>query len=58
MWAVGCIFGELLLGAPIFRGENDIDQLYKIVQVLGSPNKENWPVSIIHKYESNLKIYN
>ena len=27
LWAVGCIFGELLNNSPLFPGENDIDQL-------------------------------
>lgn len=35
IWAVGCIFGELIDGQPLFPGENEIDQLYKIQSVLG-----------------------
>lgn len=43
MWAVGCMFGELLLGQPVFPGCSDIDQLSRIVRVLGNPNEECWP---------------
>ncbi|KAI5079205.1 hypothetical protein GOP47_0006876 [Adiantum capillus-veneris] len=42
MWAVGCLFGELLLGKPVFPGCSDIDQLSRIVHVLGNPNEECW----------------
>jgi len=30
IWAVGCIMGELIDAQPLFPGENEIDQLYKI----------------------------
>ncbi|EFO90526.1 hypothetical protein GCK72_000776 [Caenorhabditis remanei] len=43
IWSVGCIIAELLLRAPIFPGESDIDQLVKIYNVLGCPTEESWP---------------
>lgn len=45
MWSVGCIFGELLNHCPLFPGENDIDQLVRIFQLLGTPDEHSWPVS-------------
>jgi len=42
MWSVGCIFGELFQVHP-FQGKGDIDQLFKIFEVLGSPNVESCP---------------
>lgn len=43
MWGAGCILAELILGRPIFRGKNDLDQLGQIVKVLGSPTLYDWP---------------
>jgi serine/threonine protein kinase len=43
IWAMGCIFAEMMLGEPIFPGCSDIDQLSRIVKVLGNPNEECWP---------------
>ena len=43
LWAVGCIFGELLNFSPLFPGENDIDQLGIVIRKLGTPNEECWP---------------
>mmetsp|Transcript_7358 Transcript_7358/g.19680 ORF Transcript_7358/g.19680 Transcript_7358/m.19680 type:complete len:364 (+) Transcript_7358:317-1408(+) len=43
VWAAGCIFAELLLRRPWFPGNNDIDQLGKIFQALGTPNESTWP---------------
>jgi len=39
-WSVGCVFGELLLGSPLFPGESGVGQLIEIIKVLGSPSKE------------------
>jgi len=38
MWAVGCIFAELLGRTPLFPGQNYLDQLQRIVAVLGTPS--------------------
>jgi cell cycle related kinase len=44
LWACGCIFGELLAhGCPLFPGEHDIDQLYRVMRHLGVPHPDNWP---------------
>ncbi|KAJ3084798.1 Cyclin-dependent kinase 20 [Rhizoclosmatium hyalinum] len=43
LWACGCIFGELLNHAPLFPGQNDIDQLYCVLSILGTPTSEEWP---------------
>uniref|UniRef100_A0A4X2KN93 Cyclin-dependent kinase 20 n=1 Tax=Vombatus ursinus TaxID=29139 RepID=A0A4X2KN93_VOMUR len=43
LWSVGCILGELLNGSPLFAGENDIEQLCCVLQVLGTPSPLVWP---------------
>ena len=43
IWSIGCIFAELLLKQPLFKGEYEIEQLFKIFHVLGTPNKDIWP---------------
>jgi serine/threonine protein kinase len=40
MWSVGCILAELLGGKPIFRGDDYVDQLNKILAYLGTPTEE------------------
>jgi len=39
MWSVGCCFHELLCLHPLFPGQNEIDQVAKIHDVLGTPSK-------------------
>ncbi|CAI2375747.1 unnamed protein product [Moneuplotes crassus] len=44
IWALGCIFGELLCnGKPLFPGSSEIDQFQKICNLIGKPNKHIWP---------------
>ncbi|KAF8966115.1 kinase-like domain-containing protein [Flammula alnicola] len=44
MWSVGCIFAEMAMqGAPLFPGDSEIDQIFKIFRILGTPNEELWP---------------
>ncbi|XP_022771516.1 serine/threonine-protein kinase MHK-like isoform X1 [Durio zibethinus] len=43
MWAVGAILAELFTSYPIFPGESEIDQLYKICCVLGAPDWTSLP---------------
>lgn len=55
MWALGCIWGELLALRPMFKGEEakidpkikatpfQVDQFNRIIEVLGNPTKERWP---------------
>ncbi|KAI9022933.1 kinase-like domain-containing protein [Phycomyces nitens] len=37
LWAVGAIFAEIVTLRPLFPGQSEIDQLYRICQLLGSP---------------------
>ncbi|CAD6334983.1 unnamed protein product [Miscanthus lutarioriparius] len=43
MWAVGAILAELFTLSPLFPGESETDQLYKICTVLGTPDCTIWP---------------
>jgi len=42
MWSAGCIFGELLTKNPVFPGDSEIDQLFKIFRQLGTPTEDVW----------------
>jgi len=43
VWSIGCIFAELATKQPLFPGDSEIDQLFRISRTLGTPNEENWP---------------
>ena len=35
IWAIGCLYAEMLTGDPIFPGDSDIDQIYHITKCFG-----------------------
>lgn len=43
IWALGCIMAELYMLRPLFPGTSELDQLFKIVTIMGTPTKEDWP---------------
>ncbi len=38
VWSIGCIFYELFMKKVLFEGDSEIDQLYKIFQICGTPD--------------------
>lgn len=54
LWAIGCIFAELITSKPLFQGQEkerkgddrnpfQADQIDKIFRILGKPTLEQWP---------------
>jgi len=42
IWSAGCIFAEMLSKKPIFPGDSEIDQLFKIFRQMGTPTEDVW----------------
>ncbi|KAJ3686191.1 hypothetical protein LUZ61_015355 [Rhynchospora tenuis] len=43
LWSLGCILAEMVSLVPLFPGVSDIDQIAKIITVLGNLNEQNFP---------------
>jgi serine/threonine protein kinase len=55
MWSIGCIFAELVMKEPLFAGDSEIDELFKIFRILGTPSEATWPgVSELPDYKPNF----
>ncbi|KAF5207820.1 Cyclin-dependent kinase [Thalictrum thalictroides] len=53
VWSVGCIFSEMVNQRPLFPGDSEIDELFKIFRIMGTPNEETWPgVSSLPDFKS------
>jgi serine/threonine protein kinase len=58
MWSVGCILAELFLRKPLFQGDSEIDQLFKIFNVFGTPNDTTLPMySCFPEYNTQFPIF-
>lgn len=51
LWAVGCIMAELYTLRPLFPGNSEVDEIFKICQVLGTVKKvrlkKTWTLSLL-----------
>lgn len=42
VWAIGAIMAELFTLRPLFPGASEVDEIYRICAVIGSPNQQTW----------------
>ena len=55
VWSLGCIFAEMLTKHPLFPGDSEIDQLFRIFRTLGTPDETSWPgVSKLPDFKSQV----
>lgn len=58
VWSLGCIFAEMLTKKPLLPGDSEIDQLYKIFQLLGTPSDSEWTgYSALPDYQTCFPIW-
>ncbi|KAM7537214.1 hypothetical protein Aperf_G00000078948 [Anoplocephala perfoliata] len=69
MWSLGCILVELHTGEPLFAGQHELDQMLKIIEVLGMlppyliEKSRRWPLfferepsgSFVPNYKASMK---
>lgn len=52
-WSIGCIFAEMISKKPLFQGDSEIDELFKIFRIMGTPTNEIWKgVEELPEYKS------
>ena len=42
-WSVGCLFVEAATGRALFPSDSEIDHLFRIFRLVGTPTLANWP---------------
>jgi len=53
-WSLGCIFAEMLTGHALFAADCEIDCVFRIFQVLGTPSPKTFPT---HKFPDWQDIF-
>ncbi|CAJ0944243.1 unnamed protein product [Ranitomeya imitator] len=56
VWAIGCVFAELLSGVPLWPGKSDVDQLYLIRKSLGDLIPRHQQVFSTNQFFSGVSI--
>ena len=56
IWSSGCIMAEILARAPLFPGQDYLDQIRRIIGILGTPNSEE--LSFIENEQAKKYIKN
>ena len=55
IWSLGAIFSEMASHKVLFKGDSEIDQLFQIFRILGTPDEEVWPgVSRLPDYKDSF----
>lgn len=57
-WSIGCIFSEMSSTNALFPGDSEIDQIFKIMKIMGTPTESTWPgVNDLPDYKSNFPVW-
>nr|CBZ41239.1 CDK1b protein [Oikopleura dioica] len=43
VWSLGAIYAEMTTNKALFPGDSEIDQMFKIFRILGTPSQDCWP---------------
>lgn len=43
VWSAGCILAEITSRKALFPGDSEIDQIFRIFRLLGTPSETTWP---------------
>lgn len=58
MWAVGTILAEMVTKRPLFPGDSEVDELFKIFRILGTPSEETWPgVTSLQDWNESFPVW-
>ncbi|KAF8375001.1 cdk-1 [Pristionchus pacificus] len=54
-WSIGCIFAEMATKKPLFQGDSEIDELFRIFRIMGTPTEAEWPgVTAFPEYKDSF----
>lgn len=58
MWSAGTIIAEMVTKRPLFPGDSEVDELFKIFRLLGTPNEEVWPgVTSLQDWNKDFPVW-
>mmetsp|Transcript_24083 Transcript_24083/g.74860 ORF Transcript_24083/g.74860 Transcript_24083/m.74860 type:complete len:928 (+) Transcript_24083:55-2838(+) len=57
-WSVGCLLAEAATGRALFQSDSEIDHLFRVFRLVGTPTASSWPEVITMKnFSPKFPIY-
>mmetsp|Transcript_6391 Transcript_6391/g.10751 ORF Transcript_6391/g.10751 Transcript_6391/m.10751 type:complete len:319 (+) Transcript_6391:88-1044(+) len=57
-WSIGTILAEMTTKRPLFHGDTQLDTLFTIFRMLGTPNEETWPgVTALQNWNKDFPVW-
>mmetsp|Transcript_18901 Transcript_18901/g.19022 ORF Transcript_18901/g.19022 Transcript_18901/m.19022 type:complete len:298 (-) Transcript_18901:111-1004(-) len=58
LWAVGAILAEMCTKRPLFPGDSEVDEVFRIFRILGTPNEDSWPgVTCLQDWNESFPVW-
>lgn len=48
-WSVGCLLAEAATGSALFQSDTEIDHLFRVFRLMGTPSVSSWPEVVTMK---------
>jgi serine/threonine protein kinase len=57
-WSVGCLLAEAATGRALFQSDSEIDHLFRVFRLLGTPTAATWPEIVAMKnFSPKFPVY-
>mmetsp|Transcript_52232 Transcript_52232/g.124534 ORF Transcript_52232/g.124534 Transcript_52232/m.124534 type:complete len:819 (+) Transcript_52232:63-2519(+) len=58
MWSVGCLLAEAATGKALFSSDSEIDHLFRVFRLIGTPTKDTWPEALsMRNFSPKFPVY-
>jgi cyclin-dependent kinase len=57
-WSLGCLLAEAASGKPLFQSDSEIDHLFRVFRLLGTPTLATWPEALaMRNFSPRFPLY-